>query len=55
MLRYCVRFIRKILGKGVYELLLPLLLFFASEKYKIDQKEKGKSQIELIKYIKKVN
>ncbi|MFX1594216.1 MAG: winged helix-turn-helix transcriptional regulator [Promethearchaeota archaeon] len=27
------------LGKGVYELLLPLLLFFASEKYKIDQKE----------------
>jgi len=27
------------LGKGVYELLLPLLLFFAGEKYKIDQKE----------------
>jgi DNA-binding HxlR family transcriptional regulator len=27
------------LGKGVYELLLPLLIFFASEKYKIDQKE----------------
>jgi DNA-binding HxlR family transcriptional regulator len=27
------------LGKGVYELLLPLLIFFASEKYKIEQKE----------------
>jgi DNA-binding HxlR family transcriptional regulator len=27
------------LGKGVYELLLPLLFFFAREKYKIDQKE----------------
>ncbi|MFX1569304.1 MAG: winged helix-turn-helix transcriptional regulator [Promethearchaeota archaeon] len=27
------------LGNGVYELLLPLLLFFASEKYKIEQKE----------------
>ena len=27
------------LGKGVYELLLPLLIFFASEKMKIDQKE----------------
>ena len=27
------------LGKGVYELLLPLLLFFASEKYKIEQIE----------------
>ncbi|MFW9938338.1 MAG: winged helix-turn-helix transcriptional regulator [Candidatus Thorarchaeota archaeon] len=27
------------LGKGVYELLIPLLIFFASEKYKIDQKE----------------
>ncbi len=27
------------LGNGVYELLLPLLLFFASEKFKIDQKE----------------
>jgi len=27
------------LGKGVYELLLPLLLFFAGEKYKIEQKE----------------
>jgi DNA-binding HxlR family transcriptional regulator len=30
------------LGKGVYELLLPLLLFFASEKYKIDQKDVNK-------------
>ena len=28
------------LGNGVYELLLPLLLFFASEKYKIDLIEK---------------
>ena len=27
------------LGEGVYELLLPLLIFFASEKMKIDQKE----------------
>jgi DNA-binding HxlR family transcriptional regulator len=27
------------LGNGVYELLLPLLLFFASEKFKIEQKE----------------
>lgn len=27
------------LGKGVYELLIPLLIFFAREKYKIDQKE----------------
>jgi len=27
------------LGKGVYELLIPLLFFFAREKYKIDQKE----------------
>jgi len=27
------------LGKGVYELLLPLLIFFASEKYKIEKKE----------------
>jgi len=27
------------LGKGVYELLIPLLIFFASEKYKIDEKE----------------
>ncbi len=27
------------LGKGVYELLIPLLIFFAHEKYKIDQKE----------------
>jgi DNA-binding HxlR family transcriptional regulator len=25
------------LGKGVYELLIPLLIFFAREKYKIDQ------------------
>jgi len=28
------------LGKGVYELLLPLLFFFAGEKYKLSQKEK---------------
>ncbi len=27
------------LGKGVYELLIPLLIFFAREKNKIDQKE----------------
>jgi DNA-binding HxlR family transcriptional regulator len=27
------------LGKGVYELLIPLLIFFAREKYIIDQKE----------------
>jgi DNA-binding HxlR family transcriptional regulator len=27
------------LGKGVYELLIPLLIFFAREKFKIDQKE----------------
>lgn len=27
------------LGEGVYELLLPLLIFFASEKMKLDQKE----------------
>jgi len=27
------------LGSGVYELLLPLLIFFAREKYKIEQKE----------------
>jgi DNA-binding HxlR family transcriptional regulator len=27
------------LGKGVYELLLPLLIFFSREKMKIDQKE----------------
>jgi DNA-binding HxlR family transcriptional regulator len=27
------------LGEGVYELLLPLLIFFAREKMKIDQKE----------------
>ena len=27
------------LGKGVYELLIPLLIFFAREKYKINQKE----------------
>ena len=27
------------LGKGVYELLLPLLFFFAGEKYKLGQKE----------------
>ncbi|MHA2087692.1 MAG: winged helix-turn-helix transcriptional regulator, partial [Promethearchaeota archaeon] len=27
------------LGKGVYELLLPLLIFFAREKYRIEQKE----------------
>ncbi|NHJ24255.1 MAG: transcriptional regulator [Candidatus Lokiarchaeota archaeon] len=27
------------LGKGVYELLIPLLIFFASEKYKVDQEE----------------
>ncbi|MFX1528549.1 MAG: winged helix-turn-helix transcriptional regulator [Promethearchaeota archaeon] len=27
------------LGKGVYELLIPLLIFFSREKYKIDQKE----------------
>lgn len=27
------------IGKGVYELLLPLLLFFAGEKYKFEQKE----------------
>ena len=27
------------LGNGVYELLIPLLIFFAREKYKIDQKE----------------
>jgi DNA-binding HxlR family transcriptional regulator len=26
------------LGKGVYELLIPLLIFFASEKYKIEQR-----------------
>ena len=26
------------LGNGVYELLLPLLFFFAGEKYKLDQK-----------------
>ena len=26
------------LGKGVYELLIPLLIFFAREKYKADQK-----------------
>jgi DNA-binding HxlR family transcriptional regulator len=31
------------LGKGVYELLIPLLIFFASEKNKIDQKEVHKS------------
>ena len=28
------------LGEGVYELLLPLLIFFALEKNKIDQKKK---------------
>ena len=28
------------LGEGVYELLLPLLIFFAREKMKIDQKKK---------------
>ena len=27
------------LGKGVYELLLPLLFFFAGAKYQLDQKE----------------
>ncbi|MFX0018198.1 MAG: winged helix-turn-helix transcriptional regulator [Promethearchaeota archaeon] len=27
------------LGKGLYELLIPLLIFFAREKYKIDQKK----------------
>jgi len=27
------------LGKGVYELLLPLLIFFAGEKNKLDKKE----------------
>ena len=27
------------LGEGVYELLLPLLIFFASEKMKLDQKQ----------------
>ncbi|MFX1437682.1 MAG: winged helix-turn-helix transcriptional regulator, partial [Promethearchaeota archaeon] len=27
------------LGNGVYELLIPLLMFFALEKYKIEQKE----------------
>jgi DNA-binding HxlR family transcriptional regulator len=27
------------LGKGVYELLIPLLIFFAREKYIIDQEE----------------
>ena len=27
------------LGKGVYELLLPLLFFFSGEKYKLEQKE----------------
>jgi DNA-binding HxlR family transcriptional regulator len=26
------------LGKGVYELIIPLLIFFAREKYKADQK-----------------
>ena len=30
------------LGKGVYELLIPLLMFFAREKYKIEQKEEHK-------------
>ena len=28
------------LGKGVYELLLPLLFFFSGEKYQLDLKEK---------------
>ncbi|MFX0037774.1 MAG: winged helix-turn-helix transcriptional regulator [Promethearchaeota archaeon] len=32
------------LGKGVYELLIPLLIFFAREKYRIDQKEKIKTK-----------
>jgi DNA-binding HxlR family transcriptional regulator len=32
------------LGKGVYELLIPLLIFFARAKYKIDQKEKIKTK-----------
>jgi DNA-binding HxlR family transcriptional regulator len=27
------------LGRGVYELLIPLLIFFARQKYKIDQKK----------------
>ena len=28
------------LGKGVYELLLPLLIFFSSEKYLLSQMER---------------
>ena len=34
-------------GKGVYELLIPLLMFFALEKYKIELKEE-KAKIQLV-------
>jgi hypothetical protein len=34
------------LGNGIYELLLPLLMFFAGEKYRLRQEKGGEEFME---------